>query len=79
MNQIENAAVYHVCAVSEERWDVLRDHSAEPVASFGNRHTALAYAMNLARAPAGGLSLGRQSELLGAICRIPRGTRGTSN
>jgi hypothetical protein len=76
MNQIQNASVYRICAVSEERWDVIKDASAEPVASFSNKHTALAYAMNLARTRSGWqLPLGRRQEALGNICNLPRGAR----
>jgi len=45
----EGGAVYRVCAVNDDRWDVLRGSASEPVASFTDRHAALAYAMSLAR------------------------------
>jgi hypothetical protein len=49
MSQGETGAVFRVCAVDEHRWDVLLDSAREPVASFADKHSALAYAMNLAR------------------------------
>jgi hypothetical protein len=50
MDQVENGVVYRICAVDGERWDVLRGSSSEPVASFNDKHAALAHAMSLARA-----------------------------
>ena len=49
MGQVENASVYRICGVTEGRWDVLQGSSTEPVATFNDKHTALAYAMTLAR------------------------------
>jgi hypothetical protein len=46
----ENGIVYRICAVNDERWDVLRGSSLEPVATFHDKHAAAAYAMSLARA-----------------------------
>jgi len=42
---------YRICAVNDTRWDVLRGASDEPVATFTDKHAALAHAMSLARAP----------------------------
>jgi hypothetical protein len=53
-------AVYRICAVRDDRWDVLRGSSPEPVASFSDKHAALAHAMSLARSRSGWqLPLGR--------------------
>ena len=57
MNQGQTGAVYRICAVSDERWDVLRGSSSEPVATFHDKHAALAYAMSLARTRPVGVSL----------------------
>ena len=52
--------VYRVCAVNDDRWEVLRGSILEPVATFNDKHAALAYAMGLARARSGWqLPLGR--------------------
>ncbi len=68
MNQGENGAVFRVCAVDEDRWDVLQDCAREPVASFADKHSALAYAMNLARGRAERRkSLGRHQEILRSL------------
>jgi hypothetical protein len=53
MKQAENGVIYRICAVSGERWDVLRDASSEPVATFNDKHAALAHAMSLARERSG--------------------------
>ena len=50
MKQAENGVVYRICAVSAERWDVLGGASSEPLATFNDKHAALAHAMSLARA-----------------------------
>ena len=74
MNQIERASIYRICAVSEERWDVLRGASDEPVATFQDKHAALAYAMCLAR-EASGLELPltrRQAALRNVLTLAPR-------
>jgi len=78
MNYIQNASVFRVCAVDEERWDVTRDPSNEPVASFKDKHSALAYAMNLARERTDWrLPPGRQSAfgIAGDCSRAPRGAQ----
>jgi hypothetical protein len=77
MNRIEDAAVYRICAVNEHRWDVLRDPCVEPVASFTEKHAALAYAMSLARGRATWQLLGDRPDALGNILSFPRGARGT--
>jgi hypothetical protein len=72
MKQAEKASVYRICAVTDERWDVLRGASAEPVATFHDKHAALAYAMSLARAKSSWqLPLGRQ-QALRSILNQPR-------
>jgi hypothetical protein len=77
IKQAENAAVYRVCAVNEERWDVLRGASTEPVATFNDKHAALAYAMGLARTRSSWqLPVGTRNELLGSM--LTRSARGTS-
>ena len=53
MNQVDSGVVYRICASSEERWQVLRDSSPEPVATFNDKHAALAHAMSLARERSG--------------------------
>ncbi len=53
MDQAEAGAVFRVCAVDDHRWDVLQGSSPEPVATFTDKHAALAYAMSLARARKG--------------------------
>lgn len=50
LNQTENTAIYRICATSAQEWDVLRNSSPEPVATFSDKPSALAYAMSLARA-----------------------------
>ena len=68
MKQAENGVIYRICAVSDERWDVLRDPSCEPVATFNNKHAALAHAMSLARARSGWrLPLERRQDALRSI------------
>jgi hypothetical protein len=67
IKQAENAAVYRICAVNNERWEVLRDSSQEPVATFNDKHAALAYALSLARTRASWqLPIERRNELLGS-------------
>jgi hypothetical protein len=69
----EVGSVYRICAIEGERWDVLRGESAEPVATFADKHTALAYAMSLARAPSDWhLPPGRQQQVLRSIFNQPR-------
>ena len=69
----EMGSVYRICAVDDTRWDVLRGESAEPVATFADKHAALAYAMNLARAPSEWqLPPGRQQRFLRSIFNQPR-------
>jgi len=51
--QTESTPVYRICATSAHRWDVLRNSSSEPVATFTDKPTALAHAMSLARASRG--------------------------
>jgi hypothetical protein len=79
MEQAENAAVYRVCAVSDERWDVLRGSELERVATFSDKHAALAYAMSLARTRSSWqLPLGARHEALGSMfTQRARGTRGS--
>ena len=77
MKQVEMSAkvgsVYRICAVDDTRWDVLRGESAEPVATFADKHAALAYAMSLARAPSEWqLPPGRQQRFLRSIFNQPR-------
>ena len=64
----EMGSVYRICAVDDTRWDVLRGESAEPVATFPDKHAALAYAMGLARTPSEWqLPPGRQQRFLRSI------------
>ena len=49
MNEIRNAEIYRVCAVSTDRWDVFDESRSRPVASFQDKASALNYAMCLAR------------------------------
>ncbi len=49
MNEIKNAEIYRVCAVSNDRWDVYQEPRSHPVASFNDKASALNYAMCLAR------------------------------
>lgn len=49
MTQGQGAAVYRVCASESSRWEVFREPSPEPVASFCDKNDALYYAMSLAR------------------------------
>lgn len=73
MRQVESGVVYRICAVNDERWDVLRDSSSEPLASFHNKHAALAYAMSMARAsPDWQLPLERRRDALRSIFNQPR-------
>jgi hypothetical protein len=69
----EMGSVYRICVVDDTRWDVLRGESAEPVATFADKHAALAYAMSLARAPSEWqLPPGRQLRFLRSIFNQPR-------
>jgi hypothetical protein len=69
MKLAESSPVYRICAVSDDRWDVLRDSSAEPVATFDHKHAALAYAMTLARSGSSWhLPVGRRHDALRGIC-----------
>jgi hypothetical protein len=73
MKQAEMRASYRICAVNDTRWDVLRGASDEPVATFTDKHAALAYAMSLARAPSDWLlPPGRQQQVLRSIFNQPR-------
>ncbi len=68
MNQTEAGAVFKVCAVDEHRWDVLQGSSREPVATFTDKHAALAYAMSLARSRTSWHEpLGRRQEILRSL------------
>ena len=49
MQDIHSAAVYRICAGDERTWNVFQDSSAQPLASFGDKNSALTYAMCLAR------------------------------
>ena len=49
MHEIRNAEIFRVCAVSTGRWDVIQESITHPVASFGDKASALNYAMCLAR------------------------------
>jgi hypothetical protein len=69
----EMGSVYRICAVDGARWDVLRGESGEPVATFTDKHAALAHAMCLARAPSEWqLPPGRQQRFLRSIFNQPR-------
>ena len=50
-----------------ERWDVLRNSSLEPLASFTDKPSALAYAIGLLRAQRGSPALRTRPE---ALCNI---------
>lgn len=47
--QGQGAPVYRVRATESARWEVFREPSTEPVASFNDKQDALSYAMSLAR------------------------------
>jgi hypothetical protein len=47
--QGQGAPVYRVRATDSAKWEVFREPSSEPVASFTDKHAALSYAMSLAR------------------------------
>lgn len=49
MSEWQNAEVYRVCAVAEDRWDVYQEPRSLPVATFHDKAAALNYAMCLAR------------------------------
>jgi hypothetical protein len=49
MDEVKNAEIYRVCAVSTDRWDVYQEPRSRPVASFHDKAAALNYAMCLAR------------------------------
>ena len=73
MKQAEMGSSYRICAVNDTRWDVLRGASDEPVATFTDKHAALAHAMSLARAPSDWqLPPGRQLQVLRSIFNQPR-------
>jgi hypothetical protein len=46
---ILGAPVYRVRATDSSKWQVFREPSPDPVASFNDKHDALSYAMSLAR------------------------------
>jgi len=48
MQQNRLASVYRICGVDDEHWEVSQGSCAEPIATFADRHSALAYAMSLA-------------------------------
>ncbi len=73
MKNPEMGASYRICAVDDTRWDVLRGASEEPVATFTDKHAALAHAMSLARAPSDWqLPPGRQQQLMRSSFNQPR-------
>jgi hypothetical protein len=78
MSQAESALIYKVCAVSEDRWDVLRGSAPEPVATFNDKHAALAYAMSLARNGSKWRpTVGRNGDAFRNMLRLPaKRTRG---
>jgi hypothetical protein len=47
--QIKGAPVYRVRSTDSSKWQVFREPSPDPVASFNDKHDALSYAMSLAR------------------------------
>jgi hypothetical protein len=49
MQNIHSAAVYRICAGAEKTWNVFRDSSVLPLASFEDKNAALTYAMCMAR------------------------------
>jgi hypothetical protein len=53
MNRPTDAAVYRVCAMAPDRWEVLQDPSDEPLACFRDKSSALTYAMSLVRGHVG--------------------------
>ena len=53
MNRVANTSVYHIRRAGRERWEVLQGSSDAPMASFGDKHSALAYAMKLAHGDSG--------------------------
>lgn len=79
MNPAENATSYRICAAGDERWDVLRGSSPEPVATFTDKHAAIAYAMSLARTRSSWQPPldGRRDVLGDLFAQQSRGTRGT--
>lgn len=44
-----NDAIYRICAGESDTWDVFQDSVSTPLASFRDKHSALTYAMCLAR------------------------------
>ena len=44
--------IFRVRAAGSDHWVVYRDTASEPVASFSDKASALAYALHLARTPA---------------------------
>jgi hypothetical protein len=48
MTQAIEEAVFRVRAAGSDHWVVYRDKAEEPVASFGDKASALAYALHLA-------------------------------
>ncbi len=49
MGQLSNEEIYRVRAAATDQWVVYRDTVEEPVASFTDKASALAYALHLAR------------------------------
>jgi hypothetical protein len=78
MNDVKDAEIYRVCAVSTDRWDVYQEPRGRPVASFNDKAAALNYAMCLARGRVAWHLLLRTGED-GAPAMVPaaNGTAGT--
>jgi hypothetical protein len=47
--QASAEAIFRVKAAAADHWVVFRDADAEPLAAFGDKASALAYALHLAR------------------------------
>jgi hypothetical protein len=73
IKKAENAAVYRVCVASDARWQVLCGCSVEPLATFNDKHAALAYAMSLARTRASWqLPIDWRNKVLGSMLTRPQ-------
>ena len=47
--QSRTESIFRVKAAATDHWVVFRDADAEPIAAFGDKASALAYALHLAR------------------------------
>jgi hypothetical protein len=76
MGRVSNEAIFCVRAAGADHWVVFRDTCADPLASFDDKASALAYALHVARRRSGPTSMpGFGANLLGgpawSAARLP--------